>query len=119
MAQDNIQYPINSDQLSDAQKFADIKNTEFFDAIESFNLQKAMNVIWEKIAVLDQKIQREQPFALVKTDKEKGVKLITELVESLIEVGVMLLPFLPETAEKIVAYIKENKMPEQPLFLRK
>jgi methionyl-tRNA synthetase len=119
MAQDNIQYPINSDQLSDAQKFADIKNTEFFDAIESFNLQKAMNVIWEKIAVLDQKIQREQPFALVKTDKEKGVKLITELVESLIEVGVMLLPFLPETAEKILAYIKENKMPEQPLFLRK
>ncbi len=99
--------------------FADIGCPEFFDAIENYNLQKAMNCIWEKIALLDQKIQKEQPFALVKTDKEKGVALIAELVRSLNEVAVMLLPFLPETAEKILVCIHENKMPEKPLFMRK
>ncbi len=78
-----------------------------------------MNVVWEKIASLDQKIQKDQPFTLVKTDREKGVKLMIELVTSLNEIAVMLLPFLPETAEKILVCIRENKMPEKPLFLRK
>ena len=99
--------------------FADIQSSEFFDAIESFNLQKAMNIIWERIARLDQKIQKDQPFALVKTDKDKGVKLIAELVSSLNEVAVMLLPFLPETATAILTCIHANKMPEKPLFMRK
>lgn len=96
-----------------------LDSKEYFDAIENFNLQKAMNVVWEKIAVLDQKIQKDKPFSLVKTDKEAGKKLICELVVSLGEVATLLLPLLPETAEKILSYIRENKMPESPLFLRK
>ncbi|MEI8327588.1 MAG: methionine--tRNA ligase [Candidatus Taylorbacteria bacterium] len=123
MAQDNIQYPISNVQENEngavMDKFASIQNPEFFGAIDSFNLQKAMNVIWEKIAVLDQRIQKEQPFALVKTDKEKGTTLISELVAALGEVAVMLQPFLPETAHKISTCIRENKMPAAPLFVRK
>ena len=115
MAADNIEVGDGFD----IETFADIENPDFFDAIENYNLQKAMNCIWDKIALLDQKIQKEQPFALVKTDKEKGAALIIELVRSLNEVAVMLLPFLPETAEKILVCIHENKMPEKPLFMRK
>jgi methionyl-tRNA synthetase len=115
MAEDNVE-PLNKGTI---EQFAALKEPGFFEAVESFNLQKAMNVIWEKIAILDQKIQKEKPFALVKTDKEKGQVLILELVQSLNEVAVMLSPFLPETSEKILKCIRENKMPEKPLFLRK
>ncbi len=115
MAQDNIK-PLDEFAV---ETFGDIACPEFTEAIENFNLQKAMNCIWDKIALLDQKIQKEQPFALVKTDKEKGVALIKELVQSLNEIGVMLLPFLPTTAETILVCIRQNRMPEKPLFMRK
>ncbi|MEI6304414.1 MAG: methionine--tRNA ligase [Candidatus Taylorbacteria bacterium] len=115
MAADNLEKTDMPAPLS----YEKLDSKEYFDAIEGFNLQKAMNVVWEKIAVLDQKIQKEKPFSLVKTDKEGGKKLITELVVSLGEVATFLLPLLPETAEKILTYIRENKMPESPLFLRK
>jgi methionyl-tRNA synthetase len=64
-------------------------------------------------------IQENQPFKVVKIDKEKGQKMITELVVRLYSVARMLNPILPETSVKIKELVKENKSPESPLFLRK
>ncbi len=110
---------ISKTDIKTAVSYDKLADKDYFDAIDAFNLQKAMNVIWQKIAILDQKIQKEQPFVLVKTDKENGKKLIIDLVNSLSEIATFLLPLLPETAEKILACINENKMPDKPLFLRK
>lgn len=88
-------------------------------AMEEFNIKKAVDVIFGHITELDQIIQNEQPFKLVKTDKEKGTKIITDLVVKLNTIGQMLNPIMPETARKIQEIIKSHKMPETPLFLRK
>lgn len=87
--------------------------------LEKFEIAKAMNLIWERIAELDKKIQETEPFKLVKTDPEKAKEIITELVSGLLGVAEALAPFMPETAEKIQKLIKENKKPSEPLFLRK
>lgn len=92
---------------------------DFKEKIESYDLQKAADIIWKKISDLDEKIQKTEPFKLVKTDKEKAQKIITELVQGIYEVAVYLEPFLPETSEKIKNLVKENKKPEKPLFVRK
>ena len=55
----------------------------------------------------------------MKTDKEKGDKMISDLVMRLYSVAKMLNPILPETSEKIKELIKQNKTPEKPLFERK
>jgi methionyl-tRNA synthetase len=91
----------------------------FKDGIESFNIKVAADVVWDHISKLDQKIQETKPFSVVKEDKEKGKAIIKELVLELYTIARMLQPIMPETSDKIRAAIKENKMPEAPLFLRK
>ena len=111
MAQNNIDAPVN---VGEVKLF-----NNFVHAIEKYNLQEATNRIWEKIGELDVKIQATQPFKLVKTDKEKAVVIIKELVIGVYEIAVHLEAILPETSEKIKKLVKENKKPEIPLFLRK
>jgi len=111
MAQNNIGTPVEVCEV----KLSD----DFKKAVEKFNLQEATNVIWEKIGELDGKIQTTQPFKLVKTDKEKAIEIIKELVAGVYEIAVHLEAILPETSEKIKKLVKENKKPETPLFIRK
>jgi methionyl-tRNA synthetase len=92
---------------------------EYLDLLEKFEIQKAVDLIWQKIAEADRYIQETTPFKLVKTDKEKGVEIIKDLVVRLYTIGRMLNPIMPETSAKIKYLVKTNKTPEAPLFLRK
>ena len=111
MAESNLSEPVST-----TEKFSSEEYTKY---IEAYDIQKATDSIWKKIAIVDSKIQSTQPFKLVKTDKEKGCEIIKELVKDLSAVSDLLLPILPETAEKIKSLIASNKSPEVPLFLRK
>ena len=92
---------------------------EFFDILETFDIKKAMDFIWEKIQDLDKKIQDTEPFKLVKVDEEKGKVLISEMIIELYTIARMLHPVMPETNEKLKSLIRANKKPETPLFARK
>ncbi|MBX4198152.1 methionine--tRNA ligase [Candidatus Parcubacteria bacterium] len=92
---------------------------EYVEALETFNIKNAMDIIWGLITALDQSIQTNKPFSLVKTDPEKGKALIKDLVFELAIIAKHLIPVLPETAKTIQSLIAENKSPVQPLFLRK
>lgn len=94
----------------------EILNTE---AYEKFNLKFIIDDIWTAINNLDSVIQIEQPFKIYKTDPEKAKDTVKKLLESLYDIACNLEPFLPQTAQTIQTLIKENKMPEAPLFLRK
>ena len=91
----------------------------FIESIESFDIQKATAIIWDRVQQLDQTIQSTEPFKVVKVDEEKGKELIADLVVKLASIAYMLVPILPETSAKILAQIQVNKKPEAPLFLRK
>jgi methionyl-tRNA synthetase len=91
----------------------------FFDLLKSFDIKKAMDYIWDKIQILDKKIQETEPFKVVKTNEEKGKEMITELVLELYTIARMLNPVMPETSKKIKELVEKNKKPEAPLFLRK
>jgi len=107
-----------------AKKFADSKEVEELykkqiDSFEKFNIQEAVNAVWELIGSTDALIQKEQPFKKIKTDKVAGEKDIKELLARLDMVGTMLVPILPATAAKVIDLVKNSKMPETPLFMRK
>ncbi|MEK7104536.1 MAG: hypothetical protein AAB868_00670, partial [Patescibacteria group bacterium] len=80
---------------------------------------KYMDEVWEKIQNLDKKIQTTEPFKVIKTDEKKGKEIIQELILELYTIARMLNPVMPETNEKLKKLIRENKKPEEPLFLRK
>ncbi len=97
------------------------KNTipeEFFDNLSEYDVQKATDLIWVYISNLDTKIQKTEPFKLVKEDVEKGKLIIEELVVDLYTIGRMLNPILPETSQLIKEAIEINKTPKI-LFPRK
>jgi methionyl-tRNA synthetase len=91
---------------------------EFTDAFDRFEINRACDIVWERIGLLDQQIADTQPFRVVKTDSEKGKELIAALVVELAAIEQLLEPLLPETSAKIKQAIVDNTKPEN-LFPRK
>ncbi|HDO23595.1 MAG TPA: methionine--tRNA ligase, partial [bacterium] len=91
---------------------------EYHEFMDNYELNKAMDFIWDKISELDLHIQKTEPFKVAKQDKEKAKEILRYLISELSQIAITLRPFLPETSEKILDAIKQNKMPK-PLFLRK
>ncbi len=87
------------------------------EAIETFKFNDAMDAIWNRIQRLDQRINEEEPYKVIKTDPVTGKILIQFMVSELREIGEMLAPLMPETSQKILDAIKANKKPEN-LFPR-
>ena len=67
---------------------------------------------------IDERIATEEPFKVVKVDEKRGKEIILGCLESLDVFAYRLEVFLPKTAQKIQECIRENKMPEKPLFSR-
>lgn len=111
MAQDNLESPIENAEFEDMSRL--------FIILDTFEINKAVEYIWNEISEIDKYIQTNQPFRLVKADPEAGKKMIADLVGRVHFVSSMLSIVLPETSAKIKELIKENKSPEAPLFLRK
>ncbi len=58
--------------------------------------------IWEGISALDQFITKEKPWALNKAGKTKEIAwVLHEVCEGIFKIAIMILPFMPATAEKI------------------
>lgn len=81
--------------------------------LSEFEIQKAMNHIWEEIGKLDVLIQEKKPW------ESKDTEVIRHLVSKLEHIGNSLAPFMPETSEKIITAIHANAMPKESLFPRK
>jgi methionyl-tRNA synthetase len=90
---------------------------EYSDGFESYNTQAVCDFVWKKIGELDEKITVTEPFKLVKTDKEKAIVLIEELVREVYNIGRMLAPIMPEANRVIKEAVLANKKPEN-LFNR-
>lgn len=91
---------------------------EYTQALENFEVNRALDFVFSRVQALDQTIAQTEPFKLVQTDPERGIQIIFELTQELYAVGRMLNPFLPQTCEKIKAAVITNKKPET-LFPRK
>jgi len=87
--------------------------------LDNYNIQLACEMIWNGISKLDKRISSEEPFKVVKSDIAKAKGMLIEYLHGLATIACELKPILPQTAEKILKLIKENKKPETPLFVRK
>jgi methionyl-tRNA synthetase len=90
---------------------------EYWNALDAYDFNAATDVVWKRIQALDERITKEEPFKLVKEDKEKGRALIAELALELYQIGRLLNPFMPATSELVKRTVVENKKPEN-LFPR-
>lgn len=91
---------------------------EFAATMKEYDVMNAMNYIWKLINDCDAYMQKNEPFKVVKVDLEAGKKHLEFLRENLYTIARILNPFMPITSDTIKKIIKENKMPEKPLFPR-
>ncbi len=91
-------------------------NKEIADQIESYRFDDALKIIWEKVTEVDKYINENEPWKL---SGEKLKEVLTSAISSLLTISYSLLPFMPETAEKIEKQFKGQKIKaEPPLFPR-
>lgn len=93
--------------------------TKNIPELESFDINRFINSIWNDISSLDKFIQENEPFKKIKIDEEGGKKDVHHLLYHLYSIALALEPLLPETSLKIQELIRQNKKPAIPLFLRK
>lgn len=88
---------------------------EVKELLEEFKFNDALFEVWKVITTLDQKINQTQPWQL-KEEEAKAVLL--SLATDIRRIGHNLLPFLPESAEKIVNQFTGDIKSQTPLFPR-
>ncbi len=86
--------------------------------MDKFEFHNALIATWSDMAVLDNLIQEQKPFEVVKTNKEKAQLQVVYLVKELSRIAENIEAFMPETSQKIHLAIKENEKPIN-LFPRK
>lgn len=88
----------------------------YSQALEKYEFDKALQLVWDRVKVADQYINEQQPWKLEGTKKEK---IISVAVDAIRHIAIKLQPFLPETAEKILKQFEGPAIrSETPLFPR-
>src|SRR4029450_12794464 len=82
-------------------------------AMDEFAFQRALEAIWEFIAVVNRYVDATQPWALAKdaAQRDRLATPLYPLAESRRVLGIVLAPFLPDAAAKIRAGLDQRGEP--------
>ncbi|MCF7843578.1 methionine--tRNA ligase [Candidatus Gracilibacteria bacterium] len=109
-------------RLLEGETFVESINTPNYlhvsPALDIFYVKEAIDGLMACIKTIDNNIQQQEPFKVIKIDEIKGKVLIHKNLHDLWIIAQMLSVFMPSTSTKIIECIRENKMPEKPLFNR-
>lgn len=112
LAQTNLEESVKTPEL-----FA-FDQPQFVEHMQRYEINMAIAHPVSLIVALDEFVTRKEPFKVIKTDPEKGKQIITNGVLDLWALAKHLEPIMPETVQKILKAIEQNKKPEN-LFPRK
>ncbi len=76
----------------------------YTDHLNDYRFDKALDGVWEQVKGLNQYIDESKPWEIVKTGDEAHLReVLAYMVSNLLEIAVLLAPFMPDTAIKIQA----------------
>ncbi len=83
-------------------KVKEVKKS-YISAVEGFKFNEALSLVWEIISYCDKYINEEKLW------ETKNSEVINDLLFAIKEIGILLEPFLPETAGRIKKAVEEKK----------
>ncbi|MCX6761381.1 MAG: methionine--tRNA ligase [Candidatus Moranbacteria bacterium] len=92
-------------------------NDSISNFLNGMEFDQALASIWKIISDDNKFIGENKPWELVKTDEVKFKKVMEKLLSDLSLISVLLLPFMPETSEKIKKALETKKL-DEVLFAR-
>ena len=75
---------------------------KFEENIINFELNKGLEKVWFFISQLNQFIDKMEPWATIKNDRDKTAVTLSIIIESIRLIGIILQPFIPTAAKKIL-----------------
>ncbi len=82
---------------------------EYHDALAVCRFDKALDEVWERVRGLNSYIEEEKPWEVAKSgDSEHMQEVIAYMCGALLEIAELLVPFMPQTAEKIASVFSEG-----------
>ena len=92
----------------------------YHHAMTNFNIKVAIESMLEVARFANFYVEQNKPWELAKTDKERLSEVLGTLLKLCKEVGQMLQPIIPSTAEKILAQVAGDKVVKgEPMFPNK
>lgn len=93
---------------------------EYLTLMDNFEFTKALDYVWTKIQTLNKGIDAKKPWELAKQGNMVAVEnVLGQFVDDIIYIAKLLAPFLPGTANNILATFNVTEtisVPKQPLF---
>ncbi|MDQ5957046.1 MAG: methionyl-tRNA synthetase [Patescibacteria group bacterium] len=97
-------------------------SSDYSELLQNYKVNEALHMVTDKIKSLDEYIQEKAPFKLIKSEneveQEEAREIIRDSLYMLGDISHHLYFFMPNTSMKIYNFIKDNQMPEVPLFNR-
>ncbi len=94
---------------------------EYLNILNEYLFNDALALIFNKITRVDKYINDEKPWELIKTPNSKRPiePILDHAVDQILEIAMLLKPFLPQTSEKIIRQFEKPKIKsEASLFPR-
>jgi methionyl-tRNA synthetase len=89
------------------------------ELIEQFKFHEALAKIWGWVFWANKTVDENKLWELGKTDIKKFEEISIQLLSCILTVATHLKPFMPETSEKILNHLKQEKIVKaEPLFPR-
>lgn len=91
----------------------------YTNALSAYKFNEALSYVWQKITKVDQFINVEKPWELIKKDQDRAKSVLAHCVDQIQEIAILLTPFMPQTSAKISEQFKGPKIvSQQSLFPR-
>ncbi len=82
-------------------------------ALAAYKFNEALSYVWQKITKVDQFINAEKPWELIKKDQDRAKSVLAHCVDQIQEIAILLTPFMPQTSEQISQQFKGPKIVSQ------
>jgi methionyl-tRNA synthetase len=90
--------------------------SEVRQSIDAYRIDIALEQIWEKIRKLEKRLDETQPWRL---EGAALVEVLSPMIDDILEIGLLLQPFMPTTAKRILAAFSQPQISRiTPLFPR-
>ncbi len=98
---------------------AELSIQDYTKSMEAYKFNEAIGFVWQKISELDKFINDKKPWVLAKEKSPELQSVLEHAVAELQAIGLLLKPFMPETAEKVTKQFSGGAIMSQPsLFPR-
>jgi methionyl-tRNA synthetase len=88
---------------------------QYEQSIENCQFDRALEEVWDQVRGLNQYIDETKPWELAKLKDEEHLReVLAYMVSSLLEIADLLVPFTPDTAEKIKATFSSGVLKPLP-----